>query len=176
MDEDGRRKVDCDPNCFSKILDVMRMRKRASWAAAAADDEEKVNTAVDDVFGPGGVGAGHAIRIPIAENDQGCFRESVRKLFPGCEDFIMGLVEPWKDALPAAEVTPPLRGNLDRMVGERLQCCVRLLDFFLARGWGASHFVVLVKLILSVPLVLSAGVSFVSSLVVTSIDDCSARG
>lgn len=113
MDDEGRRKVDCDPNCFSKILDVMRMRKRASWVAA--NDKEETGGA-SDVFRAGGVGAGYAIRVPIPENERGCFKESVRMFFPGCEEFIMGLVEPWKDKSAPVDVTPPLRGKLDRMV------------------------------------------------------------
>lgn len=84
--EEGRLKVDCDPNCFSKILDVMRMRKRATWWAA--NEEEK---------GHGGTIGGHTIRISIPENDRGCFAEAVRTFFPGCEEFIMGLIEPWND-------------------------------------------------------------------------------
>ena len=48
-DEDGRYKVDCDPTSFSKILDVMRMRKRAGWAER--DDAIKKS------------GAGHTVRV-----------------------------------------------------------------------------------------------------------------
>lgn len=95
-DEDGRLKVDCDPNCFSKILDVMRMRKRAVWAADEGKDR-------------GGVG-GHTIRISIPENDRGCFEEAVHTFFPGCEEFIMGLIETWNDTSARVFMTPSFRG------------------------------------------------------------------
>lgn len=108
-DEDGRLKIDCDPSCFSKILDVMRMRKRASWAA----DEENAHA--------GAVGA-HTIRIPIPENDRGRFNEAVGTFFPGCEEFIIGLIEPWKDMLPRAFMTPSFRGASDRVVRFPLAC------------------------------------------------------
>ncbi|CAN0266648.1 unnamed protein product, partial [Laminaria digitata] len=35
-DEHGGRFIDVSPSCFSKILDVLRMRKRASWSRRAA--------------------------------------------------------------------------------------------------------------------------------------------
>eukprot|EP00903_Cladosiphon_okamuranus_P007901 g7633.t1 len=103
-DEDGRLKIDCNPNCFSKILDVMRMRKRATWWAA--DEEEK---------GVGGAVGRYTIRISIPENERGCFAEAVRKFFPGCEEFIMGLVEPWEDRSARAFVGPSFRGTSDRV-------------------------------------------------------------
>ncbi|CAM9706528.1 unnamed protein product, partial [Hapterophycus canaliculatus] len=85
LSEDGRLKVDCDPKCFSKILDVMRMRKRDTWAAQ--EDDGVIKEAV----------GGHTIRISIPESDRTCFKSVVRMYFPGCEAFIMGLVEPWSD-------------------------------------------------------------------------------
>ncbi|CAN0145752.1 unnamed protein product, partial [Scytosiphon promiscuus] len=83
--EDGRLKVDCDPKSFSKILDVMRMRKRSLWAA---HDEKGV---IEEAIGR------HTIRVSIPEGDRACFRGAVQNFFPGCEYFIMGLVEPWSD-------------------------------------------------------------------------------
>lgn len=112
-DEDGRLRVDCDPNCFSKILDVMRMRKRAAWAAAA--DEEK---------GRGGAVGEHTIRISIPENDRGCFAEAVHTFFPGCEEFIMGLVEPWKDKPARVFTTSSFRNASDRVVGRCIACAI----------------------------------------------------
>ncbi|CAM9580160.1 unnamed protein product, partial [Laminaria digitata] len=40
-DEHGRRLIDCCPTCFSKILDVLRMRKRASWSRRAAGRKQQ---------------------------------------------------------------------------------------------------------------------------------------
>lgn len=112
-DEDGRLKVDCDPNCFSKIMDVMRMRKRAAWAA-------------DEETGRGGAVGGHTIRISIPENDHGCFKEHVHTFFPGCEEFIMGLIEPWKDTSARVLATPFSRGASDRVVSTACLVCAWL--------------------------------------------------
>lgn len=78
MDEDGRYKVDCDPSCFSKILDVMRMRKRAGWA----EDNEVVKNA----------GAGNTIRVKVREAERENFEDAVNMYFPKCTGFIMDLV------------------------------------------------------------------------------------
>ena len=34
LDEHGRRKIDCSSSVFSKVLDVLRMRKRSAWTSA----------------------------------------------------------------------------------------------------------------------------------------------
>ncbi len=101
VDEDGCYKVDCDPNCFSKILDVMRMRKRDSWTAGAERDDE-------------GYGVTRwTVRIPVPEDDRRPFKEAVRAFFPGCEEYIMGLIEPWNDVSAGA---PTYAGSLYRAV------------------------------------------------------------
>ena len=101
VDEDGRYKVDCDPNYFSKIMDVMRMRKRASWAGGVERDLAY------------GLTRG-TIRLPINENDRRPFKEAVRAFFPSCEEYIMGLIEPWNDI--SAGVTTASGGTLNRAV------------------------------------------------------------
>ncbi|CAN0296552.1 unnamed protein product, partial [Ectocarpus fasciculatus] len=78
VDEDGRYKIDCDPTCFSRILDVMRMRKRAGWA----DGDEVVKNA----------GGGATIRVTVSKADRENFEEAVNMYFPKCTEFIMGLV------------------------------------------------------------------------------------
>ncbi|CAN0281442.1 unnamed protein product, partial [Ectocarpus fasciculatus] len=40
LDDNGRRVIDCKPSVFSKVLDVLRMAKRASWARG--DDGQQV--------------------------------------------------------------------------------------------------------------------------------------
>ncbi|CBJ28923.1 hypothetical protein Esi_0124_0029 [Ectocarpus siliculosus] len=78
VDEDGRYKVNCDPSCFSKILDVMRMRKRAGWA----EDDEIVKNA----------GGGDTIRVRVSEADRENFEDAVKMYFPNCTRFVMDLV------------------------------------------------------------------------------------
>eukprot|EP00752_Nemacystus_decipiens_P008165 g7303.t1 len=76
LDEDGRQVVDCRPSCFSKVLDVLRMRKRAEWAG---DDWKE--------------GWGGFTRVGIKAADRGEFEQFVHIHFPGCERFIMDCVE-----------------------------------------------------------------------------------
>ncbi|CAM9628859.1 unnamed protein product, partial [Ectocarpus fasciculatus] len=78
VDKDGRYQVDCNPTHFSKILDVMRMRKRVGWA----EDDEIVKKG----------GGGTTIRVTVSEADREDFEESVNMYFPRCTEFIMGLV------------------------------------------------------------------------------------
>ena len=84
-DEHGGRLIDCDPTCFSKILDVLRMRKRASWSRGAAEEKQEG----EDSCGCG-VPAG---AVFIKEADGEVFGEVVNMYFPGCESFIMDLVQ-----------------------------------------------------------------------------------
>ena len=75
VDEQGRFKVDCDPSCFSKILGILRMRKRASWAGC------------DEVLGKSGR---KNTRVRIADDaDRASFEEAVNMYFPSCADFVM---------------------------------------------------------------------------------------
>lgn len=75
VDEEGRRVVDCDPACFSKLLDVLRLRKRATWAGN-----------MDEICdGP---------LIAVKKSNREAFDALVDMYFPGCESFIMDLVEP----------------------------------------------------------------------------------
>ncbi|CAM9203794.1 unnamed protein product [Laminaria digitata] len=78
-DEHGRRLIDCDPTCFSKILDVLRMRKRSSWSGGAPSEKQE-----------GGSGKCWGAII-IKKGDIKAFRTAVHMYFPGCESFILGL-------------------------------------------------------------------------------------
>ena len=73
MDGRGRRVMNCSPSVFSKVLDVLRMRKRAGWAVAEGCSESDVNVVVNAA-------------------DRAAFDEFVDKYFPGCESFIMDFV------------------------------------------------------------------------------------
>lgn len=109
--EGGCLRVDCDPKCFSKILDVMRMRKRAAWAA------REENGAIREAVG------GYTIRVSILESDRPRFKGVVRMFFPGCEGFIMGLVEPWSD-IPSMMSSSSSCDMSDRAVSQsRARCC-----------------------------------------------------
>lgn len=106
-DRSGRLKIDCEPKCFSKILDVMRMRKRSAWAAH--DESGVITEAV----------GGYTIRVSIPESDRACFKGAVWMFFPGCEHVIMGLVEPWSD-LPSMMAYSSSCDMLDRVVSQIL--------------------------------------------------------
>ena len=80
-DEHGRRLIDSDPACFSKILDVLRMRKRASRSRGATPETQDEES--------GGVLPGGVL---IKEADVNVFCETVNVYFPGCESFIMDVV------------------------------------------------------------------------------------
>ncbi|CAN0390995.1 unnamed protein product, partial [Ectocarpus fasciculatus] len=80
LDDNGRRVIDCKPSVFSKVLDVLRMAKRASWARG--DDGQQVN---------------EKARVTINAVDRAEFEEFVDMYFKGCENFIMEYVEPLGD-------------------------------------------------------------------------------
>ncbi|CAM9986270.1 unnamed protein product [Discosporangium mesarthrocarpum] len=77
LDEKGRYIMDCDPHCFRKIVDVLRMRKKA-------------------LAGPGREGV-------MKNNDEGCvcvfesmkdsFEGLVDMYFPGNMSFVMDHVK-----------------------------------------------------------------------------------
>ncbi|CAN0201139.1 unnamed protein product [Ectocarpus sp. 4 AP-2014] len=74
-DAHGRRVIkDCSPSVFSKVLDVLRMKKREAWAG----DDKKM-------------GAVALVTIKVA--DRAPFEQFVNMYFPGCESFIMDRVE-----------------------------------------------------------------------------------
>ncbi|CAM9417510.1 unnamed protein product [Laminaria digitata] len=81
-DQHGGRLIDCNPICFSKILDVLRMRKRASWihGATGGGEEEESRGVL-----PGGV--------LIKQADAEAFDAAINMYFPGCESFIADLVQ-----------------------------------------------------------------------------------
>lgn len=82
LDESGRQVVDCRPSCFSKLLDVLRLRKRAEWTG---EDWKK--------------GWGGSTRVGIKAADRGEFEQFVHIHFPGCERFIMDCVETREESM-----------------------------------------------------------------------------
>lgn len=73
LDERGRWVVDCSPSAFSKVLDVLRMRKREAWPATAGSDWDDVE-------------------VEVKASDREEFETYVDMQFPGCEYFIMDFV------------------------------------------------------------------------------------
>lgn len=80
VDDHGRWVLDCNPAMFSKILDVLRMKKRAGWAK---DNKEK----------KGGGGGDVPVGVAVSKGDEADFQELVNQFFPGCEEFITSFVE-----------------------------------------------------------------------------------
>ena len=76
LDEHGRRKIDCSPSVFSKVLDVLRMKKRWGWVG---DGSKKSGAEV--------------IRVAVKAPDRASFEEFVHMYFPGCESFLTDHVE-----------------------------------------------------------------------------------
>lgn len=75
----GRWQInDCSPAVFSKILDVLRMKKRAGW---------------DGRDSPEGRGCCRLVRVAVKESDRSAFETLVNMYFPGCECFILDAVE-----------------------------------------------------------------------------------
>ena len=78
-DPDGGRLIDCNPTCFAKIIDVLRIRKRASWTQGATPEKQE------------GLGGKCPGAIIFYKADLKTLRAAVQMYFPGCESFIMGL-------------------------------------------------------------------------------------
>ena len=76
LDEHGRRKIDCSPSVFSKVLDVLRLRKRSGWVGDGSKRSE----------------AGMS-RVAVKASDRAQFQEFVHMYFPGCESFLTDHVE-----------------------------------------------------------------------------------
>ncbi|CAM9741322.1 unnamed protein product [Scytosiphon promiscuus] len=75
VDEHGRHVIsDCSPSVFSKILDVLRIRKRAGWAS----DEEKTT---------------NRVLVVVKAADRKEFEDFVHIYFTGHESFVMDLVQ-----------------------------------------------------------------------------------
>lgn len=82
LDEHGRQVIDCRPSCFSKVLDVLQMRKRAAWAG-----------------GDWKQGWGEATRVGIKAVDRSEFELFVHLHFPGCKGFVMDCVEAREESM-----------------------------------------------------------------------------
>ncbi|CAM9115412.1 unnamed protein product, partial [Hapterophycus canaliculatus] len=75
LDEHGRRVIDnCSPSVLSKVLDVLRMRKRAAWSSDERDGD-------------------NGARVVVEAADRDSFDEFVDMYFTGHESFIMDFVE-----------------------------------------------------------------------------------
>lgn len=85
VDEHGRRIIDCKPSVFSNVLDVLRMRKRESWAGSSKT-------------------CGGAVRVVIDAADRDSVEAFINKYFLGSERFIMEMVHPSK---PSTALTVP---------------------------------------------------------------------
>ena len=72
VDEHGRRVIDCSPSVFSKVLDVLRVRKRIEWAAAKPRP---------------------TVRVAVKAVDREAFEEFVNMQFPGCESFVIDYID-----------------------------------------------------------------------------------
>eukprot|EP00752_Nemacystus_decipiens_P018449 g16539.t1 len=78
VDDQGRRMIDCSPSVFSKVLDVLRVRKRVAWAPTDALQQ------------PGG----DLVRVAVKAADREAFEEFVDKYFPGnLQSFVMDCVD-----------------------------------------------------------------------------------
>ncbi|CAM9442602.1 unnamed protein product [Hapterophycus canaliculatus] len=76
VDADGRRVIDdCSPSVFSKILDVLRVRKRKAWACSGDGDD------------------GSDVRVVVEAADREAFEEFVHMYFTDRESFITDLVQ-----------------------------------------------------------------------------------
>ncbi|CAB1101401.1 unnamed protein product [Ectocarpus sp. CCAP 1310/34] len=76
LDSNGRRVIDCKPAVFSKVLDVLRMATRASWAGS--EKSQQVN---------------EKPRVTMKVGDRVAFEEFVGMNFPGCESCILDFVD-----------------------------------------------------------------------------------
>lgn len=72
VDKHGRWVIDCSPWVFSKVLDVLRMRKRSAWAG-----DKGVPTA----------------RVAVKAVDREAFEGYVNTQFPGCESFVTDYID-----------------------------------------------------------------------------------
>ncbi len=77
QDAHGRQKIsDCSPGVFSKVLDVLRLRKREGWSGR--DSTKKREST--------------AVRVAVKSSDRAALETFVNMQFPGCEGFIMDCV------------------------------------------------------------------------------------
>ena len=70
--------IDCRPSIFSKVLDVLRIRKREKWSQRESHK---------------GIGVNVVSKVSITADDQASFKEFVGMHFSGCEGFVMDMVE-----------------------------------------------------------------------------------
>ncbi|CAM9747042.1 unnamed protein product [Ectocarpus sp. 6 AP-2014] len=80
LDSNGRRIIDCKPSVFSKVLDVLRIAKRAAWARSEEGPVRNEKRRVKP-------------RVTIKAGDRAAFEEFVDMYFPCCETFMMEHVD-----------------------------------------------------------------------------------
>eukprot|EP00752_Nemacystus_decipiens_P009709 g8670.t1 len=73
LDDDGWRLMDCSPSVFSKVLDVLRMRKQVNWTKAKE-------------------GSKRDVKVEVEASDWSAFKDYVDMQFPGCAGFVMDFV------------------------------------------------------------------------------------
>lgn len=81
VDKHRRRLIDCSPAVFSKILDVLRVRKRAAWASGKKSWKDP--------------GRSETAFVTVRTEDQASFTEFVNMYFVGCESFDMDRTVPF---------------------------------------------------------------------------------
>lgn len=69
--------IDCRPSSFSKVLDVLRMKKREKWSHGALEEDVETKTSL----------------VTITVEDRPSFEEFLDMYFPGCESFVTEVVE-----------------------------------------------------------------------------------
>ena len=79
-DEEQVVVIDCCPSSFSKLLDVLRVRKRVGWFLRGQLKKDSTSGTV-------------AGCVVVPASDRVSFEEFVGMHFPGCEDFVMDVVE-----------------------------------------------------------------------------------
>lgn len=77
VDERGWRKIDCPPKTFSKILDILRTRKRAGWTESKEGGDKRNDP--------------QPVRVMVGAQQCASFSEFVAMYFPGCESFMLDL-------------------------------------------------------------------------------------
>lgn len=76
---------DCSPPVFAKLLDVLRMKKRAGWESG---DKSQVK-------------GSRPVRVAVKGSDRESFEELVDMYFPGCQSFILDNVD-FQEESPAS--------------------------------------------------------------------------
>lgn len=80
-DGNGRLFIDCKPSVFDKVLEVLRLKKRESWASSKERQPDNIS---------GGI---HPNFVVVDQQDLQGLKEFVGKHFSGCQAFIADMVK-----------------------------------------------------------------------------------